>query len=113
VVGGYFDSANNGYTYLYTNGHFTTIQDPNASAAMGGTAPYAINDLDQIVGDYTDAQGDLHAFFATPNLGLFALATAAPLADPVPEPSTWVMMAVGFTGLGWLAHQRRRNLMPA
>jgi uncharacterized membrane protein len=110
VVGAYFDSANNGYAYLYTRGHFTTIQDPNASAAMSGTAPYAINDLDQIVGIYTDAQGDLHAFFATPNLGLFALATAGPLADPVPESSTWAMMLVGFAGLGWLARLRRRNL---
>jgi PEP-CTERM motif len=74
---------------------------------MGGTAPYAINDLDQIVGDYTDAQGDLHAFFATPNLGLFAFATAAPLADPVPEPSTWAMMLMGLAGLGLVGLRSR------
>jgi uncharacterized membrane protein len=113
AVGAFFDSAGNGYAYIYTKGHFTTIQDPNASAAMGGTAPYTINDLDQIVGDYTDAQGDFHSFLATPNLGLFAFAAAAPLAGPVPEPSTWAMMAVGFAGLGWLARLRRRNLIPA
>jgi uncharacterized membrane protein len=109
VVGGYFDSAGNGYTFIYTNGHFTTIQDPNASAAMGGTGPDAVNDLDQIVGSYTDAAGNFHAFFATPNLGLFAFAAAAPLADTVPEPSTWAMMALGFAGLGWLAKTRSRR----
>ena len=80
---------------------------------MGGTAPYTINDLDQIVGDYNDAAGNFHAFFATRNLGLFAFAAAAPLADPAPEPSTWVMMAFGFAGLGWLAHQRRHNFTSA
>lgn len=113
VVGGYFDSEGDGYTFLYMKGHFTTIQDPNASAAMGGTAPYAVNDLDQIVGSYTDAAGNPHSFFATPNFGLFALTAAAPLADAVPEPSTWAMMLTGLAGLAWLARLRRRNLTPA
>jgi probable HAF family extracellular repeat protein len=113
VAGEYFDGQNNGYGFLDTNGHFTTIQDPNASAAMGGTDPSGVNDLGQIVGWYYDAQGDIHAFLATPNLGLFAFAAAAHLADPVPEPSNWVMTAVGFAGLGWLARLRRRDLRPA
>src|SRR3984885_3473112 len=30
----------------------------------------------------------------------------------VPEPSTWAMMLIGFVGLGWLAHLRRRKLTP-
>jgi hypothetical protein len=29
-------------------------------------------------------------------------------ASPVPEPSTWVMMVLGFCGLGFLAHRRRK-----
>lgn len=113
VTGEYFDSQNNGYGYLYTNGRFTIVQDPNASAAMGGTDPFAVNDLDQIAGWYYDAQGNIHSFLATPRLGLFALTAAVPLADPVPEPSTWAMMAVAFAGLGWLARLRRRNLTAA
>jgi hypothetical protein len=28
----------------------------------------------------------------------------------VPEPSTWAMMLLGFVGLGFLAHRRRREL---
>jgi hypothetical protein len=30
-----------------------------------------------------------------------------------PEPSTWAMSLMGFGGLGWLAHLRRRKLTPA
>jgi probable HAF family extracellular repeat protein len=112
VVGQDFDSAGNNHGFLYTNGHFATIDDPKASLA-GGTAPIAINDLGQIVGWYFDAQGNIHSFLATPKLDLFALTAAAPLADAVPEPSTWAMLAVGFAGLGWLACARRRNLTPA
>jgi PEP-CTERM motif len=100
VVGEYFDSAENGYGFLYTNGHFTTVQDPNASPSMGGTDPLVINDLGQMAGWYYDAQGNMHSFIATPNLFSFATNAAAPLADTVPEPSTWAMMLLGFAGLG-------------
>jgi hypothetical protein len=31
----------------------------------------------------------------------------------VPEPSTWAMMLMGFAGLGWVAHARRRKTSPA
>jgi hypothetical protein len=30
-----------------------------------------------------------------------------------PEPSTWAMSLMGFAGLGWLAHLRRRKLTPS
>jgi hypothetical protein len=30
-----------------------------------------------------------------------------------PEPPTWALTLAGFTGLGWLAHLRRRKLTPA
>jgi hypothetical protein len=35
------------------------------------------------------------------------------LLKAVPEPSTWAMMLMGFAGLGWLAHMRRRKTSPA
>jgi PEP-CTERM motif len=35
------------------------------------------------------------------------------LLKAVPEPSTWAMMLMGFAGLGWLAHARRRKTSPA
>jgi len=28
--------------------------------------------------------------------------------DPVPEPETWLLMAVGFAGIGWLRRRARR-----
>ena len=104
VVGPYYDSAGNGYGFLYTNGHFTTFQDPNA--AMLGTEPLAINDLGQIVGWYYDAQENIHSFLATPNLDFFASSAASPLADSVPEPSTWAMMLMGLAGLGFLGYRK-------
>jgi hypothetical protein len=107
VVGPYYDSAGNGYGFLYTNGHFTTFQDPNA--AMLGTEPLAINDLDQVVGWYYDAHENIHSFLATPNLSSFAATASAPLADAVPEPSTWVMMLTGLMGLGFLGLRRRAS----
>ena len=35
------------------------------------------------------------------------------IPTPVPEPSTWAMMLMGFAGLGWLAHARGRKTSPA
>jgi hypothetical protein len=32
---------------------------------------------------------------------------------PVPEPSTWAMMILGFLGLGWMAYRRRSQLSVA
>jgi hypothetical protein len=31
------------------------------------------------------------------------------IAAAVPEPSTWVMMILGFLGLGFMAHRRRNQ----
>jgi hypothetical protein len=36
----------------------------------------------------------------------FTFATAAP---PVPEPSTWAMMILGFAGVGFVAYRRKRG----
>jgi PEP-CTERM motif len=69
--------------------------------------------LGQIAGFYFDAQGNTHSFFATPNLFSLATNAASPLADAVPEPSTWAMLLIGVAGLGWLARPRRRRVTPA
>jgi hypothetical protein len=117
VVGEYEDSSGNLPGFLDSNGHFTTINDPAAGNAgpgqFVGTEPLAINDLGQIAGFYFDAQGNTHSFFATPNLFSFATNAASPLADAVPEPSTWAMMLLGFVGLGLTGYRQRRKASPA
>jgi hypothetical protein len=96
VVGEYYDPTNGDVSgFLYTNGHFTTVDDPNAYAPIG-TEPLVINDLDQIAGWYYDSQYNAHVFLAT---------------DPpaVPEPSTWAMLALGFGVIGFAGAWRGRT----
>jgi hypothetical protein len=33
----------------------------------------------------------------------------ATLTTAVPEPSTWLMLILGFGGLGFMAHRRKRK----
>jgi PEP-CTERM motif len=33
------------------------------------------------------------------------------LAEAVPEPSTWVMLLIGFAGIGAMSYRRRKNIM--
>jgi uncharacterized membrane protein len=106
IVGQYCDSsANNCHGFLDTNGHFTTIDDPSASP--GSTIPQLINDVGQIFGFYSDSTGNFPSFLATPNfLSLASLAADPPAAA---EASTWVMMLMGFAGLGAATYGRRRS----
>jgi uncharacterized protein (TIGR03118 family) len=59
------------------------------------------------------AGGDLNTLYFTDGLnreddGLFGAISAVPSA--VPEPSTWVMMLLGFAGLGFAFRQSRRKV---
>ncbi len=42
-----------------------------------------------------------------PSPGVVGSVTVTPVTAPVPEPSTWAMMLVGFAGLGYAAYRRR------
>jgi hypothetical protein len=66
-----------------------TILDPPGSMA---TTFNGLNDRGQIVGFFVDAAGN----------------TDGVLGTPVPEPATWVMILVGFAGLGYLGFGRPR-----
>ena len=72
-----------------------------------------LNDSGDIVG-FGEYKGGTYGFLLTPNgPNSWALASvsATSSSDPaVPELSTWVLMAVGFAGLGSLARLRRRSL---
>jgi hypothetical protein len=71
-----------------------TILDPPGSTA---TTLNGLNDAGQLVGFYVDAAGN----------------TDGLLANPVPEPSTWLMILAGFAGLGGLGFRRSRRLQVA
>jgi probable HAF family extracellular repeat protein len=75
IVGSYGDS-NGGGGFLYSNGIWTTLDDPSAS---GGTVPIGINASGQIVGDYIDYIGSSgtqqHGF-------LYSNGTWTTLGDP-------------------------------
>jgi hypothetical protein len=47
--------------------------------------------------------------FGEGGLYLFSDLSVTDVSAAVPEPSTWAMMLLGFTGLGFLAHRRRRK----
>jgi probable HAF family extracellular repeat protein len=70
IVGTYKDSANQAHGFVYQNGAFTTVDDPQASGSSfsgtSGTQALGINDAGQIVGSYFNVHG--HGFVA--NLGI-------------------------------------------
>jgi PEP-CTERM motif len=73
---------------------FTSF-DPSGSAS---TTINGVNNLGDIVGFYTPASGDAVVGF---------------VGTPVPEPSTWATMLVGFAGLGFLGYRKVRRGAPA
>jgi len=64
-----------------------------------------------------------HADFSTPfgngtvtlvdNIHFSALGSIDLNVAPVPEPSTWAMMILGFAGVGFLAYRRRNQVAVA
>ena len=103
VVGSFVgpDDNNHGFVYNWITNNWTTVDDPNAngntSFGVEGTFINGVNDKGQLVGFYAD------------NVNGF-------LANPVPEPSTWATMMIGFSGLvflGYRAQRRRDSRLPA
>jgi probable HAF family extracellular repeat protein len=67
VVGGYIDASNLDHGFLFSQGQFTTMDEPNAvpappGAVISGTEQTGINSLGQIVGGFSDASGVTHGF---------------------------------------------------
>jgi hypothetical protein len=100
VVGSYVDAEGNtdGFVYNWVTKVLTTVDNPNAdgTTAFGveGTIVNGINDEGQLVGFYANTdQAAVNGF----------------LANPVPEPSTWAMMLLGFAGLGFFGYRASRR----
>jgi probable HAF family extracellular repeat protein len=54
IVGYYSTSSGQQHGFVYSHGHYTTLNDPSATY---GTEAYGINDHGQIVGEYADSSG--------------------------------------------------------
>ena len=126
IVGDY-DIGGNQHGFLYSNGVYTTLGVPGSV----GSDASAINNLGQIVGDY-DIGGNQHGFLYSngvyttldvPTRGGDYTGYPGAINDigqilgfysPVPEPTTWVMMLIGFAGLGFAGwHAQRRHATAA
>jgi len=44
------------------------------------------------------------------NFGVYDTTFSITIASPVPEPTTWAMLIVGFAGVGFMAYRRRSQL---
>jgi probable HAF family extracellular repeat protein len=79
VVGTYYDSSFNAHGFLYSNGQYTTVDDPDeANTPDFGSASYAygINDQGQVVGEFYDASAVAYSYVATPAPGNSAAAAS-------------------------------------
>jgi hypothetical protein len=65
-VGFWVDGAANNYGFVYARGHFTDVVDPRGQGAAEGGATteqlLGVNDENQAVGFWTDANGSNHGF---------------------------------------------------
>lgn len=92
-IAGYYVVSGTGQDYgldyhgFLFNGAFNTIDDPDA-LSTGGTEVYGINNLGQLVGNYTCSTcGDNYQGF---------LATPGAQQSAVPEPSTWSLFLISI-----------------
>ena len=70
--------------------------EPETFTAGGNTYTFSVNDL--LLDPSLFRRSDVETL-----TGSLTMAAAAP------EPSTWAMMILGFVGLGFMAHRRKRN----
>jgi hypothetical protein len=61
------------------------------------------------VATFTVFNLDLNATAGGFSSGPITLLTG-PTITPVPEPSTWAMMIIGFCGLGFMAYRRKKQI---
>jgi probable HAF family extracellular repeat protein len=67
AVGEYTDAQGVIHGFLFSQGHYLTLDDSTAGAKE--TQALGINNQGQVVGIYFDANNNWHLFEATPNFG--------------------------------------------
>ena len=121
--------VNGYYGFSYIDGVYTLLSVPGSSA----THAFGVNDSGQIVGTYVSSSGQEFGFLyvdgtyttlsfseslntsavAINDLGQI-LGSANPIPPPasIPEPSTWAMMLLGFSGLAFAGYWRSARMPP-
>ena len=84
---------------------FFTVPTPNTLAGFDGSAIAAEGSFDDGTGFLFGATGVITPAFSDP--------PDPPDPPAAPEPSTWVMLLLGFIGLGFAAKRRRAIRFPA
>jgi len=93
------------HAFLWNGSAMIDLNSLLSSSGAGWTldAAYGINDLGQIVGMGQFNSGPELPFLLTP----CESCSPIPFSSGVPEPSTWAMMVLGFTSLGFMACRRK------
>lgn len=97
IVGYFMDATGATRGFIYKNGTYTTIDDPNAIGipnALAVTQVFGINDHGDLVGNYVDAGGVFRGFVATP---------------AVPEPGTLALLGISLAGTMTLRRLRKSD----
>ncbi|MGH9453164.1 MAG: PEP-CTERM sorting domain-containing protein [Terriglobia bacterium] len=88
TVGFYVDAQGNMHGFVYINGTYTEVNDPNG---LDTTLVNGVNDLGQLVGFYVDANGNTDGF----------------VASTTPEPATLFLFGAGLLGLGMFVRRKK------
>ena len=98
---GYWEAFKDGT--MIGSGNFNTIGILNFSDSSG---------FDQIkIGTYSEPFTSFDGPFVSGNGVLASDAAGIFAVAPVPEPSTWAMMILGFAGVGFMTYRRRKLAM--
>jgi hypothetical protein len=106
LQGGYFPTGNIVFALVLPDLTTVTIGTDPVNGNGTYTAPGVFTPV--VPGTYTwnvmyVPLGDMN------NNGVSAMAEPVTVGSSVPEPGTWALMLLGFAGLGFFAHRRRRQ----